>query len=183
MRTPTGQTDDGIPIYDFPNPFGFIIVVEGRPGTSGRSLVACGVFEKPGCQSGVASVQILANRPLGNGSPAVCDTTEPNIGGVPGVSSLTFDGSPAVNDAINDLACRFDSHETSATACTFDELGNFAYVRDRPGDPVKSTLQYCNVPVVGSEIAFPSGLTRLKVQLVDSSGNIGNQAVIAIRVP
>jgi hypothetical protein len=39
------------------------------------------------------------------------------------------------------------------------------------------------VQVVGAEIAFPSGLTRLKVRLRDAAGTIGNTVQIAIRVP
>src|SRR5262249_37056916 len=104
VRTPIGQTADGKDIYDFPNDFGFIIVAEGRPGTNNRSLAQCGLMGSPGgCPSGRAAVQILADRPLGNGSPAVCDTTPPNIGGVPAVPSLDFGASQMVTDAINDL--------------------------------------------------------------------------------
>jgi hypothetical protein len=177
VRTPIGQTNDGVPIYDFPNNFGFIIVVEGRPGTSNRPLGTCGTFGAGMCDR--ASLQIIANRPLGNGSTAVCDTTAPNIGGVPAVSSLLFDPSQATSNAINDWACRFDVHNTTTTACTFDELGNFSFV----SPPVAGMLQYCSVPVVGADIAFPAGLTRLKVQLADAAGNIGNQAQIAISIP
>lgn len=178
VRTPNAQTEDGVPIYDFPNRFGFILVVEGRPGTSNRPLAQCGTMGMGvGCGNGPAAVQIIANRPLGNGSQAVCDTALPNIGGVPAVASLSFDGSAAVINAINDLACRLDIHNTTQTACTFDELNNFRFVR------AQTTLQYCSAPVVGADIAFPRGLTRLKAQLQDSSGNIGNQVQIAIRIP
>jgi hypothetical protein len=177
VRTPVGQTDDGVPIYDFPNNSGFIIFVEGRPGTSSRPLSACG---SGGCAGG--ALQLIANRPLGNGSPAVCDTTPPFIGGVPAVPSLMFDSSQQVLDAINDLACRFESFNPptaqSPSGCTLDELGNFKFVASP-----RSTLQYCNIQVVGAEIAFPSGLTRLKVQLRDGAGNIGSQAQIAVSVP
>jgi hypothetical protein len=184
VRTPSGQTGDGVPIYDWPTKFGFRIVVEGRAGTSNRPLAQCGVMGTGPCGDGRAAVQILADRPLGNGSPAVCDTTPPNVGGVPAVPALDFGASQMVTDAINDLGCRFDTHPTSQTACTLDELGNPAYVHDGTGgDPVKSTLQYCSVPVVGSELAFPSGLTRLKAQVEDSAGNIGSQAQIAVQVP
>jgi len=177
VRTPIGQTDDGVPIYDFPVSSGFIIFVEGRPGTSLRPLSACPVGG--GCPGG--AFRLIADRPLGNGSPAVCDTTPPFIGGVPAVPSLMFDGSQQVMDAIDDLACRFESFNPpsaqSPSGCTLDQNGNFKFVDSR------STLQYCPIQVVGADIAFPSGLTRLKVQLRDSAGNLGNQVQIAISIP
>jgi hypothetical protein len=48
---------------------------------------------------------------------------------------------------------------------------------------VTTVLQYCSAPVVGGELAFKSGITRLKVQVEDGRGTIGNQVEIAIRVP
>jgi len=179
VRTPVGQTNDGIPIFDYPNDFGFIIFVEGRPGTNNHGLVNCGLMGGAGvCGNGRAALQILASRPLGNGSPAVCDTTVPNIGGVPAPRpDLQFDDSQAVTDAINDLACRFDVHTTSETACTLDALGNNSFLFQNIGEG-----QYCT-PVVGSEISFPPGLTLLKAQIQDSFGVVGNQVEIAIQVP
>jgi hypothetical protein len=82
-----------------------------------------------------------------------------------------------VTDAINDIGCRMDFHATSATACTVDALDNFSYVNSL------TSLQYCSSPVVGNEVAFPSGITMVEVQVQDASGNVGNQAEIAIRVP
>jgi hypothetical protein len=179
VRTPIGETqDDHIPIYDFPNSFGFIIVAEGRPGTNNRPLATCGLMGSPGgCGSGRAAVQILADRQLGNGSAKVCDTTAPTIGGVPAVPALDFGPSQMVSDAINDLACRFDLHATSETACTLDDLGNNAFLFRNFGE-----TQYCT-PVVGSELSFAPGLTRLKVQIQDASGTVGNQKEIAVQVP
>lgn len=186
VLTPTGQTDDGLPLYDFPNDFGFIIVAEGRPGTSGKALAACGLMNSVTgqCGNGRAAVQILFDHQLGNGSPKVCDVTPPDdIGGVPAVPSLTFDQSQMVIDAINDIACRFDSHPSTDVACTLNALGNYSFVHYTVvGDPTNTTLQYCT-PVVGSEISFQSGITRMKLQIQDTDGNVGNQAEIAVRVP
>jgi hypothetical protein len=187
--TSTEQTDDGVPIYDLHNDFGFLIVVEARPGTDGRSPGVCGVVTgisggeslQPLCADGRAAVQILADRALGNGSPAVCDTEPPNIGGVPAVPSLLFDPTQMVSDAIDDLACRFDNHQPSMFACTLDDLGNPAFVNS------KTTQQYCTAPVLGAELAFKSGITRLKVQVQDgtpsTNGTVGNQVEIAVRAP
>ena len=182
VRTPTGETNEGVPLYDWPTQAGFIIVAEGRPGTSNRPLATCGTMGAPPCVDR-ASIQLLSDRPLGDGSVAVCDTTPPDIGGVPAVPGLDFSPAQSTTNAINDLACRFDVHLTSETACTFDELGNFSFVRNRAGDPVRTTTQFCSAPAVGQEISFKSGVTRLKVQLLDVAGNVGNSAELAVRVP
>ncbi|MGE0519325.1 MAG: hypothetical protein AB7P78_10010 [Candidatus Binatia bacterium] len=182
MRTPTEQSPDGLPIFDWPTRSSFIMVVEGRPGTSNRPLASCGTMDAPNC-AGAAALQVLADRALGNGSPTVCDDTPPTIGGVPAVPSLEHSSDPMVVDAINDFACRFDVHATSETACTLDELGNFAYVRNRPSDPVRSTLQYCTAPALGMELSLKPGQTRFKVQLIDVAGNAGNTAEIIVRTP
>jgi len=184
IRQPIGQTDDGVPIYDWPNDFGFLIVVEGRPGTSNRPLADCGAMGQAQCGDiglPLAAVQVISNRPLGNGSAAVCDVgplPDFPIGGVPAVASFTYDNSPSTNNAILDFACRFDVHKTSDTACTFDALDNYSFVHQFP-----ATKQYCSVPAVGGEIAFKSGMTRLKVRIEDAAGNMGNEAQIAVSVP
>jgi hypothetical protein len=177
VRTPNGTTDDGVPLYDWPTQAGFIVVVEGRPGTSNRQInLTCGIMGLPEC-SGRAPVQIIADRALGNGSSAVCDTTPPNIGGVPAVPDLVFGSDQSTTNAINDFACRFDTHPQTTVACTFDELGNFSYVDSR------TTAQFCSVPALGQELALKPGITRFKAQLADVSGNIGSMSEIAIRVP
>jgi hypothetical protein len=132
-------------------------------------------MEGPQCDR--AGVQILANRPLGNGSPAVCDDMQPMIGGVPAVPSLEFGPSQMVSDAINDLAGRMDFHVSTGVACTFDELGNFSFV-----DP-RAARQFCSAPAVGQELEFGSGQTRLRAQLMDDRGTTGNQVTIVVRVP
>jgi hypothetical protein len=134
----------------------------------------------PQCGDGRAALEILADRPLGNGSPAVCDMSPPNVGGVPAVPSLDFASSQATN-AINDLACRFDLHPVSTRSCTLDERGNFAFVHDSPGD--RAQMQYCSArPVLNAEAAFPLGLTRLRLRIKDNAGNVGNQVEIAILI-
>jgi hypothetical protein len=176
VRTPDDQTNDGVPIYDWPTQAGFIVVLEGRPGTSNRTLASCGTMGAPPCADRAAP-QVLVDRALGNGSATVCDNTLPNIGGVPAVPSLDFGAGAMVTDAINDLGCRFDIHQTTATACTFNELGNFSFVKSN------STLQYCTAPALGQELALKSGQTRFKAQILDSAGNVGNTAQFVVRVP
>lgn len=182
MRTPTGQTPDGVPIFTFPNPFGFLIVVEARSGTSGIFPGACGVGSLQDCSNGRSSLELIADRSLGNPTAAVCDTTPPNFGGVPGVPSLDLSSAQAT-DPINDLACRFESHQPTSDACTLNKHGIPGYVRDDQGDGIKSVIQYCSQLVLSGQYPFPSGLTRLKVQVQDGRGNLGNQAQIAVQIP
>jgi hypothetical protein len=186
VRTPIGQTNDGVPIFDFPNNFGFLIVAEARSGTSRVRVAQCGTMGaglSGACDDGVAALKIIADKPFGNGSPAVCDDGplgEEPLGGVPAVPSLDFAQAPS--GTINDLACRFDVHPNSMVACTLDEGGNFRYVLDRQGDPVVSSIQFCSSPVLGLELALQPGLTRLMLQLKDEARNLGNLAEIAIQV-
>lgn len=156
----------------------FLLVVEARPGAS---------FRQPGritmdfsCQAGASGtctglpdLQLLVSRDLGNGSPAVCDTGATG-GGVPGVSTLAFDGSTAVLDAANDLSCRFSLHVTNDQACTRNTFGNFAFRSP------ETTTQYCFlVPTIAE---FPEGDTVVKVRLRDTAGNIGPEQEIVVRV-
>ena len=97
--------------------------------------------------------------------------------------STCAEAGAAPTATINDLGCRFDVHPNSMVACTLDEQDNFRWVRDDPGDPVKSSMQYCSAPVLGLELGLQPGLTRLKLQIRDNAGNVGNQAQIAIQVP
>jgi len=181
---PSGTTAEGITIYERPTNFGFIIVVEGRPGASGRALSSYGTVDSPASGSSRANLQIMSSNSLGDGSTAVCDVgpyPEAPIGGVPGENPADFFGpSQAITDAINDFACRFDIHTSPDTACTVNALGNFAFASE---EVVSQTRQFCNVPAVGAELAFPSGDTLLVVQLVDSGGNLGDQGKMILRVP
>jgi len=184
LRTPASETDDGVPIYDWPTQAGFIIVLEGRPGTSNKPLASCGLMDGIPCNGDRAAPQILADRPLGNGSPAVCDDSPPTLGGVPGIMSLDFSGGENVTNAINDLACRFDAHAQTELACTLNDLGNFSFEHYfGVNNPNNSTLQYCSVPALGQELALKSGETRFKARILDTAGNVGNTVEIVVRVP
>jgi hypothetical protein len=175
--------ENGIPVYIRPLPFSFLLVIEGRRGTSGFPLSNCGIRDGQGrlivCNAPRAGVQVQASRPLGNGSTAVCDLNPPNIGGVPGVNPPDFGPSDTITDIINDFACRFDDHPNEESACTFDELGNFAFQKPPP----LSERQFCSAPSIGTELALPSGSTLFTVQLSDTAGNVGNQMQLIVRVP
>jgi hypothetical protein len=179
---PDDTTIDGIPIFSRPNNFGFIIVVEGRPGSSGKPLSTFGTVDNQASGSSRADLQVRADRRLGNGSLTVCDLGPPPdpIGGVPGPDDIDLGAWQAVTDAINDFACRFDVHNTSAQACTLDDLGNYAFASE---EVVVQTRQFCSAPAIGREMAFPDGDTLLTVQLADTGGNLGDQAKLILRVP
>lgn len=178
--SPSGQTPTGIPIYTRASDWGFRIVVEGRPGSSGLAP-GNSAFTFGG--SAFSDIQILSSRPLGNGSPAVCDRQRPNAGGVPAVEPPVFADTSFVIGAANDLSCRF-----------LDGVGN-AIGRQSSGDSCvqvpansstfrfvssTSTIQFCSL--VDSAFAFPEGDTVLTVRLRDVAGNVGVPAQIVVRV-
>ena len=154
----------------------FFIVVESKAGTSHRppgTLLSNSDPNDPGARP---DLQIMPNRDMGNGSAAVCDTTAPLIGGVPGINPPTFDiTSQTVANVLNDLACRFDNNTTSP--CTLTSRENFGFVA-----PDTST-QFCTAGVVGHELLLPSGDTLLTVQWRDTGGNIGLPRHLVVRVP
>jgi hypothetical protein len=174
--------ENGIPVYIRPLPFGFLLVIEGRRGTSGFPVSNCGVRDGQGrlivCGNQPRTgVQVQASRPLGNGSAAVCDLTPPNIGGVPAVNPPDFGPSDTITNILNDFACRFDDHPNVESACTFNELGNFAFQR------ATTERQFCSAPSIGTELELLSGSTLFTVQISDTAGNVGNRMQLIVRVP
>jgi hypothetical protein len=171
----------GVPVYIRPQPFGFLLILEGRRGTSNRPISNCGVRNQQGglivCGQSRAGVQVQANRPLGNASAVVCDLSPPNIGGVPGVNPPDFGPSQMITDILNDMACRWEDHPNEENSCTFDELGNFAFQRDA------TERQFCSAPSIGTELELPRGDTLFTAQIADMDGNVGNQMRLIVRIP
>jgi len=179
-RDPIGFTNDNIPIYEFPNGFGFVIVVEGRAGTNSGPPGICGTVTSEGgvqpCNGPRSDLEIQANRTLGNGNPAICDIGIPGMpGGVPAINPPSFANTPMIDDAINDLACHFDSHSSTTDACTLNDLENFRFV-----NPL-TAVQFCSAPVIGSDANFPVGDTLLTVRL-RSGPVVGEPRSIIVRV-
>lgn len=176
----TSTTDDalGNPVYVRTGGAGFFLVVEVKPGKSGRPP---GNTTSNGDSKNPPDLQIEAANNLGNGSTAICDVgPAPNqpLGGVPGINPPSFDfSSEQVVAALNDLGCRFDVH-TSDFPCTLSDRGNPSFVH-----PGSSTLQYCTTSVLGNELHFPPGDTLVTVQVRDDRGNIGFPQRLVIRVP
>ncbi len=175
--TADGYDMSGRPVFERDTGSGFLLYLEARPG-SNRQMVAPIAYES---DAGLPDIQLLFSRPLGNGSPMVCDATRPNIGGVPATPTLRFDDqTPAVVDAINDFGCRFDDGTgaargvSSQDACTFFPNGDFHFV-----DP-SSSLQFC--ALMSQPWSFPSGRTIVKARARDIAGNVGPEREIALQV-
>lgn len=173
---PVGTSPEGYPIYQRPFGAGFSLVVEAAPGPSGRP-VAMSTFEVFGCPD----FQIQVNRPLGDGSIAVCDSLPPNDGGVPAIDPPRFD-DPALCDPINDLACRFldGGGEPRARSCTPTE----ACVRDQAGDFMcvasEATVQFCGF--IAATNSFPPGDTLVSARVRDTTGAFGPVSRIVVRI-
>jgi hypothetical protein len=176
---PIGTAPDGAPIYRRPVGAGFILIVEGRPGSSrkrvGASTLANDSFALP-------DLQIVASQSLGDGSSAVCDYMGPNAGGVPAVVPPDFD-LPDNAPAINDLACRFRDGAGSPSGrgpdegCILFPNGDMGFARKGPEG---STLQFC--AQVDTSVHFPDGDTVISVRLRDEFGNVGALSSFVLRI-
>jgi hypothetical protein len=169
---PVAFDEEGRPVYLRSNGFGMTLVVEARPGSNGARL-GTEAFDRAG---GLPDLQMIVSRPLGDGSAAVCDTTPPDIGGVPATDPLEFSAAPAVVSAINDLGCRVDGARTrSGNACTVPNsvTEEFAFVVPT------STIQYC-VPISGPW-AFAPGDTIVAVRVRDVLGGTSEPQEIVVR--
>ncbi len=173
---PTGVDEAGRPIFIRSVGAGFFLVIEAKPGTSNSPPDTRTLFNVSD-PTVWPDVQILASRPLGNGSSEVCDKGPAPlpIGGVPGFPSLVFDPtSEAIARALNDFGCRLS--DNTLFPCTLDALERPAFVRS------DSTVQVCTDTVIGNEMRFPRGDTILAVQWRDRAGNLGRPAYIVVRV-
>jgi hypothetical protein len=79
-----------------------------------------------------------------------------------------------VNDAMNDLACRFKVFAEGDFACTQTGNGELMF-----GEP-SSTVQFCTL--VSEALTFPTGDTILSVRLRDTVGHAGPAAQIVVRI-
>jgi len=171
-----GPEDHGFLTYVRPA-HGFFIFVEAKPGISGRPVGTVTFNSSLTNPNVLPDFQIETSRPLGNGSPAVCDTSANNLGGVPAVNPPAFTGSQAISNAINDFSCRFDARANSTLACTRDP---FTQMSTFVGG--NSTVQFCTTTGVGDEIAFPVGDTILTARVRDVVGQPGPPTSIVVRV-
>jgi hypothetical protein len=162
MFGPTSH-QNGIPVFELPFGRSFRIVVEAG---AGQSLLL------PGSDTfrvgGPPSFQIQATRPLGNGSTQVCDGESPVPGGVPGIDPPTFEASATVENALNDLGCRFVDGVQEAIgrgcndqqACLRFEDGTFGC------DSAIASIQFCS-QVISAVEEFPVGDTLLSARVME----------------
>lgn len=191
---PTGTTEDGLPIFERIFGAGFLIVVEGRAGTSGTPLGQCNTSYDEFSAAVRPDLQILTSRNLGRGDPAVCDgapiqptgfgcgnrppSIEPPGGGIPATDPPVFDPtSKAVADALNDFGCRM-AYKGPSEPCTVSAFDNPRYLN------TQSTDQFCTENVVSpGDMLFPRGDTILTARWRDTAGNLGAPRRIVVRVP
>ncbi len=161
--------EGGVPVYRRFVGSGFFLFVEmERPA----DLLPIGtVVFQPG---GLPDFRIAVDRAIGDGSPAVCDdgpVPEP-AGGVPALPGADFGANP---NTVNDFSCRFEVRTAVGTGpCTRDGFGNDAFVS------TDSEVQFC--ALIGVELAFPVGDTRVTVAGTDVLGRPGAPTSIIIRV-
>lgn len=163
------------PIYHWPDPFGFFIAVEFKPGMSHRPVGKV-VFSSPDV---LADFQIKSDMDLGTPTLDVCDTGppgSPKSGGVPADTMPGFGGSDLAVRAINDLSCRFDVRQTSSEACTHNAQGQGQFKMLGA-----STIQFCGA--VDSLIAFPAhARTRITVRARDDVRQPGPEQSMIVEI-
>lgn len=186
-----GLSAQGAPIYMPSVGAGFFLVVEARSGSSGSPLGRCASVYDPTNPNARPDLQILSNRPIGAGNPAVCDgalAPQPLVcgpgpeeirpfGGIPAVDPPEFaDPSQAVADALNDFGCRM-TFNTSDGPCTLTSGGNQRFVS------TQSQGQYCSNGAWPGAEPFPKGDTVLTVRWRDAAGVFGPARQMVVRVP
>lgn len=179
LSQPIGTSPEGIPIFERPLGFGFIIVVEGRRGGDNIPVGTSSFNYISGDPNVLPDLQILADRPLGNGSAAVCDNMPPDFGGVPPVSPPDFTPTLATSRAINDFGCRFVDGSGQPVgrlangACVLYPDGEYRFANSQ------SQIQFCGT--VSRPMIFPKGDTLLTVRIRNTAGLAGGASQIIIR--
>ncbi len=185
---PVETSPDGVPIFARTagvtgGASGFRLVVEAKKGSSGSAVALSSLNDNV---SQLPDLQIQANRVLGNGSSAVCDTAQPTPGptpgGVPAIDPPSFDVTMTNANTINDLACRFRDGlgQPMGISASDDGCVKIEPTEDYGFVDSESEVQFCGF--VSAILAFPQGDTLLTVRLRDQAGNVGAPARMIIRV-
>jgi hypothetical protein len=172
---PNGMDSAGRPVFERVQGQAMTIVLEARRGERPLELSA---YEPGG---GPRGVEFLVSRPLGDGSPTVCDYLSTMIGGVPGIDPPVFSDEPEVQNAIDDLGCRVNDGagaplaRVGQNACTrMDPSFEYGFI-----DPT-SDLQYC-LPIARAW-NFAVGDTVVAARVRDTAGNVSATREIVVRV-
>ncbi len=179
-QTPDTYDQHGRPVY-MTGASGISVVIEARPGPSRFPVAGSAYDYNPNDPTVLPDLQVLLSRPLGNGSPEVCDKTLPNQGGVPATPSLDYNDGQTVANAINDFGCRVDDGTGSPqgrmadNACTQDpQSEDFFFVNST------TTLQFCTP--IARNWAFPPGSTVVEARVQDTQGNLGAAREMVVQV-
>jgi len=175
-----GEAEPGVPIFRRTNGIGFSLVVEGAPGPNG---IAVGRYTYFGDPTVAADLQIQVDRPLGNGSDAVCDRSGSTAGGVPAIDPPSFENlDDTLVGRLNDLSCRFvDGGGASAGRRRNEACVKFLPLEEYGFVGADSSIQFCTL-AVDRLLRFPDGETRVTVRLRDEEGNFGPPAQFVVHV-
>ncbi|MBX3025395.1 hypothetical protein KF840_10880 [bacterium] len=164
VTSPAG--DLPVPTFQSISGLGFRLVIEAMPGPGNVPIGQQLVRTRPGDPP---DLQVQVTRNLGDGNAAVCGE-----GGVPGLAPPSYAPRPGLNEAFNDIGCRFEFAANPFRACTFDSFGVQRFV-----DP-RTRAQFC-LPVSAVE-AFPNGATIITARVLDTAGTPSAPMQILLRV-
>jgi len=160
------------------------LVVEARPGENRRPVGTEAFRHDPDDASVLPDLQVILSQPLGNGSAAVCDLVEPDIGGVPAMEPFEFTATQGFADAVNDLGCRVDDgygiprgRRGSTEACTRgvgEDPTGYGFIAE------DTTVQFC-LPLAFAW-SFQPGDTTVAARVRDVTGVAGEVREIVVRV-
>jgi hypothetical protein len=168
-------TPGAVPIYSVLNGSGFFLVIEALPGAD---QTAVGLTTE--ASDGPPDLQIQVTRPLGDGSPAVCDDVGPSFGGVPAIDPPVLDDPDTIADQLNDFGCRF--YDGGASRATVGHTCDVSCIRpgnfDNRCESDQRAIQYC--AIIDMPLRFPQGDTLVTVQVRDKSGKLGPPAQLIL---
>jgi len=181
---PEGTDLLGRPIFQRMMGHAFWLIIEARRGPDQREVGSWAFEHDPDDPSVLPDLQVIVSADLGDGSAAVCDVTQPDIGGVPRMEPFAFAATQAFADAVNDLGCRVDDGQgnprgrtRSDAACTKvlnSDATGYGFVAD------DTTIQFC-VPIALAWSLQP-GDTVIAARVRDVSGEIGEIREILVKV-
>jgi hypothetical protein len=180
-QPPIGTDELGRPIFNERFGQGFSLIIEARAGSNRFNP---GPFPVPYGDGQAPDMQMILSRPLGDGSPVVCDIAPPDIGGVPATVPFMFSDTAAARDMVHDLGCRFadgsgnfEARQSDDEACTRVDRAAFGFGFVDRG----SRIQFCGS--IATSWEFPPGDTIVAARAKDQRlGQFGTTREIVVRV-